>query len=768
MHSYTLSGELPEHVQAKLNAMNISDTHYKESWIKIRDCGYKLHLDAISFQSAKASGNILSDQNYKKQFEMNKGHMIGVKGLEDDMNMSHSVNASKLQSDKKYKQDSVNELCQYHVSMDMLEVAHAKKAQALASDQDYRLILHQYTSLPEDMNVQAAKRAYHLQSENVYRSDLNYLRGVAWISTGAIQMEGSKRATELISERKYRQQPYSFKHTSVADSSDIVHAKLSNKLSNERLYKVKGLDDRHNYTMTMERPEITQAKINAANFSESKYRESWNNLRGQGYRLTMQDIPFQAAKTSMDLASDVQYKHSHLLDKGKHIGARSIMDDPHMLHCMQMGRLTSEQVYRKDALSASSKYHLNQDMIYLVTAKNAQALASDQDYKKRLHGYTVLPDDMKVQWAKKVYNLQSENLYKADLNFMKGVAWDSVGAPQMEWAKKAGDLISDKKYRQLPDSLKFTQVADSPDIVHAKNSYLQCSERLYKSGDLDAMNRYTLHADDPDFIRARINAQQISDKVYKASGEKMRSAGYDLRLDAIPFQTAKASRNIASDFCYKEAFVKEKGQQVGLLSVNDDPKMVHSLAASKLQSNVGYKRQALDTRSQFKMHADQPEFQQAKKSQALASNQTYRQRLHDYTCDPQQLNVLHAKQAYKLQSDVNYKSDLNWIRGVGWNPPGSHKVEMARQAAELGLGKGVSTEEAISQYQKLMMLQHQQQVSDQVETSKEFKHSGVNLDAIEILHVRKKKTTQSMKKSTTTSSSMKSMMASSMASDSAI
>uniref|UniRef100_A0A6Q2YQJ6 LIM zinc-binding domain-containing protein n=1 Tax=Esox lucius TaxID=8010 RepID=A0A6Q2YQJ6_ESOLU len=698
-HNYTLSGELPEHLQAKLNAMNISDSHYKESWTKIRDGGYKLCLDAIPFQSAKASGNILSDQNYKKQFEKTKGHMIGVKGLEDDMNMSHSVNASKLQSD-----DSVNTRSEYHVSMDMLEVAHAKKAQALASDQDYRLILHQYTSLPDDMNVQTAKRAYQLQSEKVYRSDLNYLRGVAWIGTGAIELEGFKRATELISEKKYRQQPQSFKYTSVPDSTDIVHAKLCNKLTNERLYKVKGLNERHSYTMTLERPEITQAKINAANFSEIKYRESWNTLRGQGYKLTMQDIPFQAAKTSMDLASDVQYKHNHLLDKGKHIGARSILDDPRMLHCMQMGRLTSEQVYRKDALSGSSKYHLCPDMINLVTAKNAQALASDQDYKKRLHEYTVLPDDMKVQWAKKAYNLQSEKLYKSDLNFMKGVAWDSFGAPQMESAKKAGELISDKKYRQLPDSLKFTQVVDSPDIVHAKNSYLQCSERLYKSGDLDAMHKYTLHADDPDFIRARINAQQISDKVYKAAGDEMRSAGYDLRLDAIPFQTAKASRNNASDFRYKQAFVKEKGQQVGLLSVEDDPKMVHSLAASKLQSNIGYKRQAQETRSQFKMHADQPEFQQAKKSQALASNQTYRQRLHDYTCDLQQLNVQHAKQAYKLQSDVNYKSDLNWIRGVGWTPPGSHKVEMARRAAELGMGKGVSTEEAIAQYQNMMMV----------------------------------------------------------------
>lgn len=49
--------------------------------------------------------------------------------------------------------------------MDMLEVLHAKKAQSLVSDQDYRLTLHKYTTLPDDLKVQAAKRAYELQSE---------------------------------------------------------------------------------------------------------------------------------------------------------------------------------------------------------------------------------------------------------------------------------------------------------------------------------------------------------------------------------------------------------------------------------------------------------------------------------------------------------------------------------------------------------------------------------------------------------------------------
>lgn len=88
--------------------------------------------------------------------------------------------------------------------------------------------------------------------------------------------------------------------------------------------------------------------------------------------------------------------------------------------------------------------------------------------------------------------------------------------------------------------------------------------------------------------------------------------------------------------------------------MEDDPKLVHSLAASKLQSNLEYKRQSKEERSQFKIHSDQPEFLLAKKSQAQASDVVYRQKLHDYTCDPEQLNVKHAKQAYKLQSDVSH------------------------------------------------------------------------------------------------------------------
>ncbi|XP_039631959.1 nebulin-related-anchoring protein isoform X2 [Polypterus senegalus] len=730
-HRYTAVSDLPEHVQAKLNADHISETRYKESWKKLRDAGYTLKLDAIPFQSAKTSGAIISDYKYKEAFEKTKGHMIGLKSLEDDMKMAHSVQAGKLQSDIKYKQESEKTRSQFYLPMDMIDFVHAKKVQSLVSDQDYKHILHQYTSLPDDMKLQWAKKSYELQSEKLYRSDLNFLRGVAWISTGAVQIEGSKRATDLISEKKYRQQPYSFKHTAVTDSLDLLHAKLSSTIANERLYKEAGETSRHHYTLNPNQPGLMLAKMNAANFSESRYRESWNKLRAQGYTLTTEAIPFKTAKSSGSFASDYNYKHNFVLEKGKHIGSRSIFDDPKLLHCLQMAKLQSDQCYRKEFKDTSGQFHLPLDMVNLVHAKKAQTLASNLDYKSQSHSYTLLCDDMKVQWATKAHKLLSEKLYKSDLNFMKGVGWIPIGTPQIETAKKAGELVSEKKYRQHPDHLKHTAVADSLDVLHAKNSYLQCSERLYRSGNSESMHQYTLPPDHPDFIRARMNAQHISDKVYKTSWDQVRSAGYDLRLDAIPFQTAKASREIASDFRYKEAFIKDKGQMIGFHSVDDDPRMKHFLSVGKLQSANEYKKQFQENRSHYKILADQPGFVHAKKSQQQASNLSYRQHLHQYTCDPEQLNLRHAKQAYKLQSDVNYKSDLNWLKGIGWTPPGSYKVEMARRAAELGYSQGLDPQDAAAQPEQSMVSQNLQ--------NEEFQQSGVNPDATEILSVKKKK-----------------------------
>lgn len=47
----------------------------------------------------------------------------------------------------------------------MLNISHAKKAQDLATETKYRTFLHEYTTVPTDMNVAWAKKAYELQSD---------------------------------------------------------------------------------------------------------------------------------------------------------------------------------------------------------------------------------------------------------------------------------------------------------------------------------------------------------------------------------------------------------------------------------------------------------------------------------------------------------------------------------------------------------------------------------------------------------------------------
>ncbi|XP_063290438.1 nebulin-related-anchoring protein [Pelobates fuscus] len=726
-HHYTSIAELPELLQAKLNALNISETRYKESWSKLKDGGYKLKLDAIPFQAAKASNEIISDHKYKEEFEKTKGRMIGLRCLEDDISISHSVHSASLSSDVHYKKGFEKSKTQFKLPMDMVNLVHAKKVQSLVSDQNYRNLLHHYTLLSDDLRMMSAKKAYELQSENLYRSDLNFMRGVGCIVPGSLDIEERKRASDLVSEHKYRQQPHTFKHTTVTDSLDLLHAKFSNKITNERLYKAAGEESLHHYTTILGLPEHIRAKLNAVNFSDIKYRESWLNARAQGHKLTMEAMQFQTAKSSGNIASDCKYKHNYLSEKGKHIGARSILDDPKMLHCQRMAKLQSEQQYRKESHHLRSHYHLPMDMVNLVHAKRAQALASDQDYKIKLHEYTAEPEDVRLLCAKRAHLLQSESRYKSDLNFMRGVGWQAAGSPHIESVKKAGELISETKYRQNPGSMTFTTVVDSPDLLHAKNSYLQCNERLYKLGDSDAIHRSSLPPDHPDFLRARINASQISDKAYRTLSEQSRAAGYDLRLDAIPFQTAKASREIASDFRYKEAFVKDKGHQIGFRSISDDPKAMHAMRVSKMQSDKEYKRLSKQGRANVRTHLDQPRFIQAKKSQQQASNVNYRQHLHQYTCDPQQLNLKHAKQAHSLQSDVKYKSDLNWMKGIGWTPPGYYKVELARRAAELA-----NTEDEPD-----FSMESEHFINQRAPDS--LQQSGVNLDASEILQVKRKK-----------------------------
>ncbi|XP_069927016.1 nebulin isoform X45 [Oryctolagus cuniculus] len=686
LHKYSLPADLPQFIQAKVNAYNISENMYKADLKDLSKKGYDLRIDAIPIKAAKAARQAASDVQYKKDYEKAKGKMVGFQSLQDDPKLVHYMNVAKIQSDREYKKDYEKTKTKYNTPHDMFNVVAAKKAQDVASNVNYKHSLHHYTYLPDAMDLELSKNMMHIQSDNVYKEDYNtWMKGIGWIPIGSLDVEKVKKAGDALNEKKYRQHPDTLKFTSIVDSPVMVQAKQNTQQISDILYKAKGEDVKHKYTMSPDLPQFLQAKCNAYNLSDVCYKRDWHDLIAKGNNVLGDAIPITAAKSSRNIASDYKYKEAYEKAKGKHVGFRSLQDDPKLVHYMNVAKMQSDREYKKNYENTKTSYHTPRDMVSITAAKMAQDVATNVNYKQPIHHYTYLPDALSVEHTRNVNQIQSDNVYKDEYNnFFKGIGWIPIGSLEVEKVKKAGDALNEKKYRQHPDTIKFTSVPDSMGMVLAQHNTKQLSDLNYKVEGEKVKHKYTMDPEVPQFIQARVNAFNLSDAHYKADWKKTLAKGYDLRPDAIPIVAAKSSRNIASDCKYKEAYEKAKGKQIGFLSLQDDPKLVHYMNVAKIQSDREYRKGYEASKTRYHTPLDMLSVTAAKKSQEVATNANYKQPFHNYTLLPDALPVEHSRNAMQIQSDNLYKSDFTgWMKGIGWIPIQSLEVEKAKKAGEI-------------------------------------------------------------------------------------
>ena len=73
----------------------------------------------------------------------------------------------------------------------------------------------------------------------------------------------------------------------------------------------------------------------------------------------------------------------------------------------------------------------------------------------------------------------------------------------------------------------------------------------------------------------------------------------------------------------------------------------------KMQNDRLYKKAYNDHKAKITIPVDMVSINAAKEGQALASDVDYRQYLHQWSCFPDQNDVIQARKAYELQSDVS-------------------------------------------------------------------------------------------------------------------
>ncbi|XP_016836342.3 nebulin isoform X1, partial [Cricetulus griseus] len=672
---YTLT-ETPLLHTAQEAARILDQYLYKEGWEKQKATGYILPPDAVPFVHAHHSSDVQSELKYKAEHVKQKGHYVGVPTMRDDPKLVWFEHAGQIQNDRLYKENYHKSKAKINIPADMVSVVAAKEGQNLVSDIDYRHYLHQWTCHPDQNDVIQAKIAYDLQSDNVYKADLEWLRGIGWIPLDSVDHVRVTKNQEMVNQIKYKKDALANypNFTSVEDPPEIVLAKINSVNQSDVKYKETFNKAKGKYIFSPDTPYISHSKDMGKLYSTILYKGAWEGTKAYGYTLDERYIPIVGAKHADLVNSELKYKETYEKQKGHYLAGKEISEFPGVVHCLDFQQMRSALNYRRDYEDTKANVHIPNDMMNHVLAKRCQYILSDLEYRHYFHQWTSLPEEPNVIRARNAQEILSDNVYKDDLNWLKGIGcyvWDT---PQILHAKKSYDLQSQLQYTAASkDNLQnYNLVTDTPVYVTALQSGINASEVKYKENYHQIKDKYTTVLETADYDRTKNLKSLYSSNIYKEAWDKVKATSYNLPTSTLSLTHAKNQKHLASHIKYREEYEKFKALYTLPKSVEDDPNTARCLRVGKL--NIDRLYRSVYEKNKMKIHIvpDMVEMVTAKDSQKKVSEIDYRLHLHEWICHPDLQVNSHVRKVTDQISDIVYKDDLTWLKGIGcyvWDTP---------------------------------------------------------------------------------------------------
>ncbi|MED6283356.1 hypothetical protein CHARACLAT_007891 [Characodon lateralis] len=276
---------------------------------------------------------------------------------------------------------------------------------------------------------------------------------------------------------------------------------------------------------------------------------------------------YKTLKDANDLASEVKYKGDL---KKIHKPVTDMAESLSMQHSLSTSKLSSDVKYKEKYEKEKGKPMLDFETPTYVTAKEAQHMQSQKEYRKDLEegvkgkGLTVLEETPELLRAKNATQILCEREYKKSLEQEikgKGMLALATDTPDFMRARNATEILSQTKYKQIAemDRASYTTVIDTPDIIHAQQMRNIVSQKKYKEEAEKTMSHYVPVLDTPEMQRVRENQRNFSTVLYSDSFRRQVQGKAAFVLDTPEMRRVRETQRIISGVKYHEDFEKSKG-----------------------------------------------------------------------------------------------------------------------------------------------------------------------------------------------------------------